>query len=128
MNLLEFLIYAGGILLVAMSAYPLYAFALDVVEGAIVLDVVEAEDGVVIEIEYGSQIPLSDAKIIVEAGGFEYLGSDTLLEEGDVLSVTVPIDQAPNIRSITVSGYIGGLFELRVELDVSGEVLGYGRG
>ncbi|MCE4616540.1 MAG: hypothetical protein F7C09_05720 [Aeropyrum sp.] len=128
MNLLEFLIYAGGILLVAMSAYPLYAFALDVVEGAIVLDVVEAEDGVVIEIEYGSQIPLSDATIIVEAGGFEYLGSDTLLEEGDVLSVTVPIDQAPNIRSITVSGYIGGLFELRVELDVSGEVLGYGRG
>jgi hypothetical protein len=114
-GLLSFTVTVVGALLVLQVVSPLYVFVRGLEDG-VELSVYESSGRVVVELAYNIDVPLEDARLVVEASGAVYESRDPVLTAGEVLRVEVPAEDAGNIEALTVEGRVAGIYYVSITL------------
>ena len=132
MKSLHFTVLLVGFLLMVAVIYPLGVFAYEAMKNpdkAIVLDVEDQGDRIVFRIVYNVNVSVKDAvvelNLTLDNGTVIRLSdSDTNLQPGDALTLVLEKDRLDDHNvassSIKLSGVIGGVFPITIELGQEG--------
>jgi len=121
--LLPFVSTAVGILLLLQAGYPLYAFAVDSMNGGLNVTYSVEGDTLVIKLDYNVRVPLKDAVLrLATDTGKEWSAGDPSLEPGESLVLEVPLAEVEGAARVTlaVEGSIAGLYRTGITIEVEG--------
>ena len=112
-----------GLILLLQAGYPLYAFAVDSMNGGLTVSYSVEGGDLVVELRYDVRVPLKDAVLKVSASnGKEWSVGDESLEAGESLVLRIPLSELEGADSLRLSieGSIAGLYPAGIALEVEG--------
>ncbi len=121
--LLPFLSTAVGMLLLLQAGYPLYAFAVDSMNGGLNVTYTIEDNKLVVTLEYGVRVPLKEAVLkLTTDTGKEWSSSDPSLEPGEKLVLEIPLSELEDVEEVTLSieGSIAGIYKAGLQINAGG--------
>ncbi len=122
-SLLPVLSTLVGLILLLQAGYPLYAFAVDSLNGGLNVSYRVEEAYLVIELDYGVRVPLKEAKLTLSTDtGKEWSVADESLEAGEKLMLRVPLQEVSDAKrlKLVIEGSIAGLYPTGISVEVEG--------
>lgn len=126
-TLLPLISASVGILLLLQVGYPLYAFAVDSINGGLNVAYTVEGDTLVVKLDYSVRVPFKNATITLSTDtGKEWSASDPSLESGESLELRVPLQELEGATRVTLrlEGSIAGLYRAGLEIEASVEAVG----